>query len=77
MCGDLCGGGWRLPGGGALYVPDKGWLPSDEGVVGMQRINSLNQYISPGLGARTEQLLPGRVFNSPAATLIKFTARLE
>ncbi|MBE5793417.1 MAG: metallophosphoesterase [Clostridiales bacterium] len=77
MCGDLCGGGWRLPGGNALYLKNKGWLPGDDGVVGMQRINSLNQYISPGLGAPSGQLLPGRVFNPPAVTLIKFTARLE
>ncbi len=77
VCGDLCGGGWRLPGGKALYVKDRGWLPEDEGLVGMQRINSLNQYISPGLGAPAEQLLPGRVFNPPAVTLIKFTAKLE
>lgn len=77
MCGDLCGGGWRLPGGNALYTKDRGWLPDDEGLVGMQRINSLNQYISPGLGASAEQLLPGRVFNPPAVTLIKFTAKLE
>lgn len=77
LCGDLCGGGWRLPGGKALYTEAKGWLPDDEGLVGMQRINSLNQYISPGLGAPTEQLLPGRVFNPPAVTLVKFTAKLE
>ncbi len=77
LCGDLCGGGWRLPGGGALYTKAGGWMPSDEGVVGMQRINSLNQYISPGLGASSEVLLPGRVFNPPAVTLIKFTAKLE
>ena len=77
MCGDLCGGGWRLPGGKALYLKDKGWLPSDDGLMGMQRINSLNQYISPGLGASAEQLLPGRVFNPPTVTMIKFTAKLE
>ncbi len=77
VCADLCGGGWRLPGGKALYMKDRGWLPEDDGIVGMQRINSLNQYISPGLGASSDQLLPGRVFNPPAVTLIKFTARLE
>ncbi len=77
VCGDLCGGGWRLPGGKALYVEGRGWLPDDEGIVGMQRINSLNQFISPGLGAPAAQLLPGRMFNPPAVTLIKFTAKLE
>ena len=77
MCGDLCAGGWRLPGGKALYVKDRGWMPDDDGVVGMQRINSLNQYISPGLGSPGWQPLPGRVFNPPTVTLIKFTAKLE
>lgn len=77
LCGDLCGGGWRLPGGGAIYAEGKGWFPADEGLVGMQRINSLNQYISPGLGAPAAQLLPGRFFNQPAVTLLKFTAKLE
>lgn len=77
ICGDLCGGGWRLPGGSAIYVEGHGWLPGDEGIVGMQRINSLNQYIAPGLGAPAGQFPPGRVFNPPAVTLIKFTAKLE
>ncbi len=77
LCGDLCGGGWRLPGGGALYVKERGWLPDDDGLVGMQRVNSLNQYISPGISAPESQLLPGRAFNPPAVTLLKFTARLE
>jgi predicted MPP superfamily phosphohydrolase len=77
VCGNQCGGGWRLPGGKALFVKGRGWLPEDDGIVGMQRINSLNQYISPGLSAPAAQLLPGRVFNPPAVTLVKFTARLE
>ena len=58
-------------------MPDMGFVPGDNGIVGMQRINSLNQYISPGLGASSEQWLPGRVFNPPTVTLIKFTAKLE
>ena len=61
----------------ALYAEGKGWFPDDDGLVGMQRINSLNQYISPGLGAPAAQPLPGRFFNQPAVTLLKFTARLE
>ena len=31
-----CGGQWRVPGVGALYEPEMGWLPSDDGLMGMQ-----------------------------------------
>ena len=51
LAGHYCGGQWRVPGMGALYVPDIGWLPPDDGLMGMQRVNSINQYISGGLGA--------------------------
>jgi len=77
LCGDRCAGGWRLPGGKAIYVDELGWFPSDEGLVGMQRVNSLNQYISPGLSAPETLLFKGRIFNPPQVTLIKFTAMLE
>ena len=77
LCGHQCGSQWRLPGGGPLYVPELGWFPGDAGVMGMQRINSINQYISPGLGANEEHPLPGRLFNQPAATLLKFTGTIQ
>ena len=77
LCGHYCGGQWRLPGGGAIYVPEKGWFPSDDGIRGMQRINSLNQYISPGIGASDDYPMKGRLFNKPTVTLITFTARLQ
>lgn len=77
LCGHYCGGQWRLPGGGAIYVPEKGWFPSDDGIRGMQRINSLNQYISPGIGASNDYPMKGRLFNKPTVTLITFTARLQ
>lgn len=77
LCGHYCGGQWRLPGGGAIYVPEKGWFPSDDGIRGMQRVNSLNQYISPGIGASDDYPMKGRLFNKPTVTLITFTARLQ
>ena len=77
LCGHYCGGQWRLPGGGAIYVPEKGWFPSDDGIRGMQRINSLNQYISPGIGACGDYPMKGRLFNKPTVTLITFTAKLQ
>lgn len=77
LCGHYCGGQWRVPGAGPLYVPGKGWLPGDAGVSGMQRVNSINQYISPGLGACGEYPLRGRLFNAPAVTILKFTGTLQ
>lgn len=77
LAGHYCGGQWRVPGVGALYEPDMGWFPPDSGLVGMQRVNSINQYISGGLGANEYHPLKGRMFNSPSATLIKFTATIE
>ena len=77
LAGHYCGGQWRVPGMGALYVPDIGWLPPDDGLMGMQRVNSINQYISGGLGASEAHPLKGRLFNSPSITLLKFTATIQ
>ncbi len=77
LCGDLCGGQWRLPGVGPVYLPERGFFPGDSNVVGMQRINSINQYISPGLGACRANPLPGRLMNPPGATLLRFTGKIE
>lgn len=77
LCGHYCGGQWRIPGKGALYVPQLGWFPSDASVVGMQRVNSLNQYISPGIGASADTPLKGRLFNAPSAALIRLTGNIE
>ncbi len=77
LCGHYCGGQWRLPGKGAVYVPELGWFPDSAGIVGMQRVNSINQYISPGLGPRGDFMLKSRLFNAPSAALIKFTGNLQ
>lgn len=77
LCGDLCGGQWRLPGIGPVYIPERGFFPGDDGVTGLQRINSINQYVSPGLGANKLNPLPGRLMNPPGATLIKFTGTIQ
>lgn len=77
LAGHYCGGQWRLPGAGAIYVPDLGWFPSDEGIQGMHRVNSVNQYISGGIGASDFYPMSGRLFNAPSATLLSFTARLQ
>lgn len=77
LAGHYCGGQWRLPGSGPIYVPDVGWFPGDDGIVGMQRVNSINQYISAGVGASEYSPLKGRLFNPPGVTLLKFTGRLQ
>lgn len=77
LAGHYCGGQWRLPGVGAVYVPDVGWFPPDEGIMGMQRVNSINQYISCGVGAGSYSPLRGRLFNAPGVTLIKFTSSIQ
>ena len=77
LAGHLCAGQWRLPGIGPVYVPERGWFPGDAGMMGMQRINSINQHISPGLGASEYYPLPGRLFNIPGATLLRFTSNIE
>lgn len=77
LSGHYCAGQWRIPGVGALYVPEMGWFPSDDGLRGMQRVNSLNQYISPGVGASSFYPVKGRLFNKPVVTLLTFTAQLQ
>ncbi len=76
LAGHYCGGQWRLPGIGPVYVPDIGWFPGDEAIMGMQRVNSINQYISPGVGASEYYPLKGRLFNTPAVTLLRFTGTI-
>lgn len=77
LAGHYAGGQWRLGALGPLYVPERGWLAGDDGIVGMQRVNAITQYISGGLGASGFYPMPGRLFNAPSATLLTFTARLQ
>ena len=77
LAGHYCGGQWRLPDGRILYVPEYGWFPDEAGLVGMQRVNSINQYVSRGLGASEAYPMGGRLFNPPGATLLRFTASIQ
>ena len=77
MAGHFVGGQWRLPNLGPIYVPEAGWFPGDSGILGLQRLNSVNQYISGGLGSSSYYPMPGRLFNAPSASLLIFTARIE
>lgn len=77
LSGHYCGGQWRLGNLGPMYVPEKGWFPGDEGIVGMMRINNISQYISGGLAASSIYPMPMRLFNVPNVTLLSYTAKLE
>ena len=76
LAGHYCGGQWRIPLLSSVYMPEFGWFPPDEGIVGFRRVNSLNLYISPGLSARTTHPLMGRLFNPPAVTILRFSRSL-
>lgn len=77
LCGHYCAGGWCLPDGRPVYVPDMSLFPDKSAVSGLQRINTLNQYVSPGIGAPSDSIFKSRLFNRPAVSLIKFTSALQ
>ena len=76
LAGHYVGGQWRLPGVGAIYVPELGLFPPDEQIVGLSYISGIPQYISPGLSASDIYPMPGRLFNSPAVTCVSLTASM-
>ena len=77
LAGHYCGGQWRLGSLGPIYVPEKGWFVGDTGVVGMERVDSISQYISGGIGASSFYPMPGRLFNTPSVSLLYYTAKIE
>ncbi len=75
LAGHYGGGQWRLPWGGAVYVPELGWFPQDELVQGLDWPGGIPQYISPGLGADSgTPWMRGRLFNAPVITKVTLTA---
>lgn len=77
MCGHMCGGDYRLPGSTAVYINGKGFFPSDEGILGMSRMNSMNMYVSPGIASSSTAPVKVRLFNKPAVTILRFTGNIE
>ena len=76
LAGHYNGGQWRIPGVGAVYVPELGWFPEDEQVMGLSYVGSVPQYISPGMGSDPHyEHQPGRIFNSPVITKIVLTRK--
>lgn len=78
LSGGYCGGQWRIPGVGAVYVPELGFFPEDERITGMGYLSGVWQHISPGLGAGTDYpwFMPFRLFNSPGATMLVLTTNV-
>lgn len=72
LAGGYCAGQWRVPGLGALHVPELGAFPEDHLVTGMSYLAGVWQHISPGLGASPDYpwYMPMRLFNSPGATML-------
>lgn len=81
LAGQFNNGQVRLPGLGPVYIPGQadgrgGWFPGDEGFTGLSIVKGYPVYISPGLGISSYYLLPLRLFNRPAATLIQLTSKM-
>ena len=53
-----------------------GFFPGDEGFTGLSIVKGYAVYISPGLGVSSYYPLPLRLFNRPAATLVRLTAQM-
>ena len=76
LTGHYNGGQWRLPGKGAIYVPEMGWFPEDSRIMGLSWLGNIPQYISPGLGSDPHyENMPGRVYNPPVITKIILTRK--
>lgn len=76
LAGHYNGGQWRLPfTDQPIYVPEKGFFPASNGLVGLEQVGSITQYISPGIGASSYYPLPGRLFNPPTITFITLTGK--
>ena len=82
LAGHYCGGVWKLPFIGTLYIPDEsaaryGWLPDQSQVQGLTAMNSAYQYVSAGLGCTNAvKVPPVRLFNNSQVTVITLTATL-
>jgi len=78
LAGGYCGGQWRIPGVGAIWAPELGFFPKDSLLQGLGYLNGIWQYISPGLSVNDiYPVLPFRMFNSPAATMLVLTTSIH
>lgn len=82
MAGHFCGGVWRIPLVGAIYVPDDtmprgGWFPAQEDVAGLSAIGDTQLYITRGMSTSgSVPLMPFRLFNAPEISVLTLTSTL-
>ena len=82
LAGHYCGGVWRLPFLGPIYVPDKtlprnGWLPAQEDISGLSEVGETQVYITQGMSTNgSVPLMPFRLFNSPEISVLTLTSTL-
>ena len=79
--GHYCGGEWKLPGYGALFINAPlsaryGWFPSQDYVEGQRAVGSSVVCVTPGLSTNNNTLFPFRLMNPPQITLITLTGEL-
>jgi predicted MPP superfamily phosphohydrolase len=82
LAGHYCGGVWKLPFYGALFIPSinaerHGWLPAQEDVDGLKAVGNSFIFINSGLAVTDKIFLPEiRLFNNPKITLLTLTGTL-
>ena len=82
LAGHYCGGGWKIPFVGALYVPAieaprHGWFPDQSLVEGERHLANVTVYTTGGLSMTDAIALPGfRLNNQPKITVLTLTAAL-
>lgn len=82
FAGHYCGGIFRLPGIGAVYVPDSslaryGWFPEQERAGGQRTVDTVTCYTTRGLSTCGElPLLKWRLLNNPQIGVVTLTATL-
>lgn len=79
--GHYCGGDWKIPGYGAVYIPSKlsaryGWFPEQKYVQGQRTVGSTIVYVTPGLSTSGDTLFGFRFMNPPQASIITLTGEL-
>ncbi len=85
LAGHYNAGQWRVPWGGAFFIPrsfnlgESGFFVSDNGLKGAQSVVGVTQVITPGLNVSGSY--PGimryfRLFNQPELTLVTLTRKI-
>ena len=81
FAGHYCGGEWKLPLIGTLYVDSSilsryGWFPAESYVQGQRSVGGTVVYTTQGLGNNSQTIFRGRLNNPPRVALITLTGEL-